>query len=249
MRNILSIAAMAIMLLLFVIAPAFALAGGSEVEPNDTRAQADSIDGLTIDGAINERDHDDWYVLQGQEGTNPTFTMTFDADTLEVDWEVFSDDEAVATQSAWGSPDSVAVQVPGTCYIHVWWWSGSGDYSIDIEPAAEGDDCAGASEVEPNDSKDLADLIDGMEIKGYMCENDEDWYKLDGQEGTNPTFTLSFDAEGLEMDWEIISDDEVIQSMTDYGSPEEITARVPGTCYLHIWWWSGEGPYKVKIEP
>jgi hypothetical protein len=184
-------------------------------------------------------------VLEGQEGTNPSFTMTFDADTLEVDWEVISDDEVVASRTDYGSPDSVTCEVPGTCYIHVWHWSGEGEYRIEINSDA----CQGDDEVEPNNDKDLADSIDGLEIDGYACANDEDWYVLEGQEGRNPTFTMTFNDEDLEVDWEVYSDDEVVASMTDWDSPEDVTCRIPGTCYIRVWWWEGEGDYKIEIEP
>jgi hypothetical protein len=250
MRIFLSIISMAFLLVIFAMAPAIAREGPDENEPNDTMAQADSIDGLTIEGKIDERDHDDWYVLEGQEGTNPTFTLTFDEDNLEIDWEIYSGEEVVATMSDWGSPESTTVEVPSTCYIHVWWWSGSGDYTIDIEPAdTTSTDCAGEDEVESNDTKDLADSISGLEINGYACENDDDWYVLEGQEGANPTFTMTFDEDTLEIDWEIYSGDEVVASALDWGSPDELSAEVPGTCYIHVWWYSGEGEYKIEIEP
>jgi hypothetical protein len=246
MRKIISISAALLLLLFFVIVPAFAGEGDDENESNDTRALADSIDGLLIEGNMDENDGDDWFVLEGQEGTHPTFTLEFDEDELEVDFEIFSGEEVAGSSAAYGSPDIVSCEVPGECYVHVWWWSGDGDYTIAINSLSQ--DCAGDDEIEPNNDKDLADSVDGMEINGYMCESDEDWFVLEGQEGTEPTFTMRFDDEELEIDWEIYSGDEVVETMSDWGSPEHVTVDVPGTCYIHVWWWSGEGEYTIEID-
>jgi hypothetical protein len=245
MKSYLSACLAAILLLLLSIAPALAKEGRDEVESNNTKDLADSVDGFVIHAEIDENDSDDWFVLQGQEGTSPSFTIDFNDDELEVDWEIYSDDDVVATSSEYGAPETLTANVPGTCYIHVWHWSGEGDYTITIETGA----CAGDSEREPNNDKDLADSIDGLEIQGYACENDHDWYVLGGQEGREPTFTMRFDDEALEVDWEVLSGDDVVASMTDWDSPEHTTVEVPGTCYIHVWWWEGEGDYTIEIEP
>lgn len=245
MRIYLSAGFAAVLLLLFTNAPALAKEGSDEVESNNTKDLADSIDGFVIHAEMDENDSDDWFVLGGQEGTSPSFTIDFDDEEMEVDWEIYSDDDVVATSSEYGAPEILTANVPGTCYIHVWYWSGEGEYTITIETGA----CAGESEVEPNNEKNLADSVDGLEIKGYACEDDEDWYVLEGQEGREPTFTMRFDDEALEVDWEVLSDDEVVASMTEWDSPEDITVEVPGTCYIHVWWWDGEGDYTIEIEP
>jgi len=109
--------------------------GESEIEPNDSREEADLIkEDLTIKGYICEED-DDWFALDGQEGQNPTFTLTFDdSGDFEVDFEIYSDDELVATGAEWDSPESLRCKVPGTCYIHVYHWEAEGEYTIEIEP-------------------------------------------------------------------------------------------------------------------
>jgi hypothetical protein len=248
MRTAIAVTAALVLFLVLALVPAIAGEGDDEVESNNTKALADSIDGLTINGHMDEDDGDDWFVLEGQEGVQPVFTIIFDADEVEVDFEVYSDDEVVGSAVDWGSGETLECHVPGTCYIHVWWWEGEGDYTIRINPKSER--CAGADEVEPNDEKDLADEVEELEIHGYICENDHDWFVLTGQEGYNPTFTIYFDDEDdLEIDFEIYSGDELVDGAYDWGSEDSVTCEVPGTCYVHVYYWSGEGEYTIEIEP
>jgi len=242
-----SIAAMFLMALLIIV-PAFAGEGPDEVESNNSMNTADSIDGFIIEGNMDEDDGVDWFVLNGQEGTNPTFTVYFDAEDLEIDFAIYSGDEQVAQALEWGTGDTITCEVPSTCYIKVWWWDGDGDYTIAINPKAS--ECEGPNEIEPNDDADNADYIESaLEINGYMCEDDDDWFQLGGQEGTNPTFTIVFDDDECEMDFEVLSDDEVVGTASGYGTDESITCRVPGTCYVHVYHWTGEGEYTIEIEP
>ncbi len=245
MRKIIPVSAAIFLLLLFTVLPAVAGEGDDEIEPNDTQELADSIDGFVIRGHMDEDDGDDWFVLAGQEGVEARFTMLFDDEELEIDWDIYSGDEVVAHQIDYGTDDSVTVEVPEEVYIHVWWWSGEGDYTIRIKP----DSCAGPDEVEPNDEMDLADPVEGLEIHGYICTDDEDWFVLDGQEGYEPTFTIYFDDEECEIDFEVYSDDELVGGAYDWGSGESIECDVPGQCYVYVYYWEGEGEYTIEIEP
>jgi hypothetical protein len=124
-------------------------------------------------------------------------------------------------------------------------YSGQGSYTITLGDAAS---CEGLDEQEPNDTIDQADDAWWDSIEGNACVDDSDWYVLDGQEGNHPTFTLSFDDENLEVDWQIFNNDQSISLNTNYGSPESVTVDVPGTCYIHVWQFSGEGPYSIGIQ-
>jgi hypothetical protein len=230
--------------------PAIAQEGPDEIESNDKMDLADSIDGFEIEGTIGPDDTDDWYVLEGQGGYYPEITLDFDDDDVEIDWEVYSDDEVVWSSYDYGAPESMReVAVRGTCYIHLWHWSGQGDYTIEITPTdVANDECAGDDEIEPNDDMDLADTISDFKIYGYMCEDDEDWFVLEGQEGRYPTFTLDFDEDEVEIDWEIYSDEDLVDDSVDYGAPEKLRPEVPGVCYIHLWQWSGEGEYTIEID-
>jgi len=253
------------LLLIFGAAPSFAGAGPDEVEPNDTMDLADQIaEALEINGNMDAKDTDDWFILGGQEGYKAEFTIIQD-EGLEVDFEIYSvadiddleDNELVGSGTGFGT-ESIVCEIPATCFIHVWHWEGSGDYTIKIKSLDAGgtvtdvtlDDYADEDydEVEPNDEQSLADEIDDLDIYGHMDIDDVDWYKLTGQEGTNPTFTILFDDEDVEMDFRIYSDDEVVGTAAEYGSGESITCEVPGTCYIEIYHWTGEGDYVMLIE-
>jgi hypothetical protein len=233
----------ALFLLLFSIAPSFAAEGYSEVEPNDSVDIADTVDGFIIQGSFSKGDNDDWFVLNGQEGENPSLAVVFDGEAMELNWEVYSDDDVVESMTGDGSPESVTVDVPGTCYVHVWRVRGKGDYTF----AISNPDCMGADEQEPNDEEILADETSEPVINGYLCPSDNDWYSITSLSG-NTTFTLSFDDETVEPDWEIYNDSEVVASSEEYGSPDTLTARITGDCYIHVWAYSGEGEYKIKVE-
>jgi len=253
MKTACSITIMSLLLLAFAIAPVIAQEGPDEWESNDTMELADEIEGYIIEAEIGDDDEDDWFMLTGQEGYNPSFTIHFDEDELEVDWEIWSDDEIVDSSVAYGSPETISTRVPGTCYIHVWWWSGEGEYWIEIEPdegeVADRDECEGPDEWEPNDDYDLADSIDELFIEGYACEDDVDWFLLEGQEGTRPTITLTYDDDECDIDLEVWSDDEVVGSLNDIESPDSDEFRIPGECWLMVTAFDGEGWYEIEIEP
>jgi len=249
MKKLISITGIFVILSIMTILPALAGEGPDEIESNNTMELADWIDGYVIRGHMDEDDGDDWYVLDGQEGYYPTFTIYFDDDEVEVDFAVYSDGEFVEDALGYGGGESITCEVPGECHVYVWWWDGEGDYRIEIDPGE--DSCAGEDEIESNDEQDLADLIeyDDMEINGYMCEDDEDWFVLEGQEGYNPTFTIYFDDEKCEIDFEIYSGEEFVDGAYGYGSEESLTCEVPGTCYVYVYYWEGEGEYIIEIEP
>jgi hypothetical protein len=253
MRTVLSAMIGILILFLFTLAPAVAQEGPDEQEPNDTMQQADSIDGFTIDGEVGRRtDQEDWYKLEGQEGTNPTITLTYDADECDIDLDVYSDDELVGSLTGTEDEDSDEFDVPGTCYLHVYAYDGHGEYTIDIEAGdnggnGHGEECQGPDEVESNDTQDLADTIDGMQIEGYACEDDDDWFMLNGQEGRHPEFTLTYDTDECDIDMDVYSDDELVGSLTGTDSPDSDRFRVPGTCYLRVYAYDGEGDYTIEI--
>ena len=241
-----------LMLLLFALIPALAQEGPDEDEPNNTRGHATSIDGLTIDGEVGRGDDDvDWYKLEGQEGYNPTITLTYDDSRCDIDLDVYNDRDLVASLTGTDSPDEDEFDIPGTCYLKVYAYDGHGEYTIDIEPGEDGggdEECQGPDEVESNDTQDLADVIDGMTIEGYACEDDVDWFKIEGLETHRPTFTLTFDDEECDVDLDVYADDELVGSLTGTSSPDSDEFRVRGDCYLKVYAYDGEGDYTIEIE-
>ncbi len=243
-------ATMAVLLLMLVIlVPAIAQEGPDEYEPNDSRRDATEIGGYEIEGEIGRRgDEDDWFVLEGQEGYYATFTIWYDEDECDIDFEVYSGHEVVATASSTDSPDSVSCEVTDECFIHVYIFEGRGDYTIEIEPV-DTSECEGPDEREPNGDRDLADLIEGYLIEGYACEGDEDWFVLDRQEGYYPYITLYYDDDECDVDMEVFSDYDSVGSLTETSSPDGDEFDVEGTCYLRVYSFSGDGWYEIEIEP
>src|SRR3990172_8946081 len=92
--------------LAFVPSPAQGQEGPDEFESNDTKEKANSISGDEILGEVGGRtDSDDWFVLEGQEGSFPEITLWYDADRCDVDMDVWSDDELVGSLTDTASPD------------------------------------------------------------------------------------------------------------------------------------------------
>jgi len=232
-------------------------AGPDEIEPNDSRRDASEIENLTFDGVICENDID-WFIMTGQEGVNPIITLNYDPTSCDIDLVVYTDYTVSNTLSSVSSPDSENFNVPGTCWIKVFSWTGAGEYSVTIEPqdqelkntgsCAVPVPCQGYSENEPNDEKDLADLITGLEIMGHACEGEDDWYVLGGQEGSGPWFELSYDPT-CDIDLEIWDNDELVGSLVEFQSSDRDQFNVEGTCYLRVWGHDSGGDYRITITP
>ena len=94
---------------------------------------ADSVGGTTINGVINGSGDVDWFYLNGQEGTNPTFTIYHD-DSNDFDFVIYSGDDEAGSAYGVSSGDSTTCNVPGKCYVKVWSSHGSGWYRIEINP-------------------------------------------------------------------------------------------------------------------
>lgn len=232
--------------------------GYDEVESNDDWDLADLITGYVIEGYACV-DDDDWFELDGQEGYYPYIELEYDDDECDIDLEVYSGSgrsrDLVDSLTSLASPDGEYFDVDDTCYIHVYAFDGEGEYWIYIEPDDDydhyyyQDDCEGPDEIEPNDDRDLADSIGSLFIEGYACEDDVDWYELEGQEGRRPEITLIYDDDECDIDLEVWSDDDVVGSLTSSSSPDWDDFRVPGTCWLKVYSFSGEGWYEIEIEP
>jgi len=224
--------------------------GLDENEPNDTMDIADSIDGFEIAGYACDGDAD-WFELTGQEGTNPTIVLYYDSDVVDVDMDIYSGDEIAGSLTSGDNPDQGTFDVPDTCYLKVYSFSGEGDYHIEILPEGgangSGSDCEGTDEHESNDTRGLADTISAMSFDGYACTGEDDWFALQGQEGTYPTFTIYYDDNTCDIDIEIYSSDDFAGSLTASSSPDTGSFDVPDTCYLRIYSASGEGAYTIEI--
>jgi len=218
------------------------LAFGQEREPNNQKTQADPITALNFHGVMASSSDIDWFVLNGQEGSNPTFTITH-APSVDFDVEIYSDNNTVGRAVGSNSGDSVTCQVPGKCFVKVWSSRGSGPYQIAIR--------AKSDEREPNDQKSQADRIakTQYEINGTIANaGDVDWFALDGQEGNHPTFVITH-APSVDFDLEVYSDNNSVGRATGSNSPDRVTCDVPGKCFLKVWSCRGTGEYQIEIQP
>ncbi len=214
---------------------------GSEIEINDRREIANPISVPTITGSLDENDTVDWFVLAGQEGTRPTFTITHDAN-CNFDFEVYSDEAMVGRATGTASPDSIACSVPGRCFVKVWRVSGSGRYTLSINPRGVED-----MEREPNNDRSSATLARSMLLRGGLSEGDaEDWFELDGQEGTRPTFTINHDA-NCNFDFEVYNGNDLVGRANGTGQSDRVTGFVPGRCFVRVLRVSGSGNYTIAI--
>lgn len=248
MKNLFSLSIQILFILAFAIFPVYAQEGPDEIEPNDFMEEADEIIDMTAYAEIGfDDDFEDWFVVYGLESGLYSFTVDFDDELVEVDWEIICNDKVVASSDEYGAPEVLQANVSGDVYIHAWRWSGDGFYSIEIHNMND-NPCQGVDEVEPNDDIESVDYIEKFTISGYSCDGDHDWFMIENLEGETPTFILTFDDETVEVDWEIMSGDTPITSSVSYGSDDRISGEIDDTCYIHVWNWSGEGTYTIQIK-
>lgn len=107
-----------------------------------------------------------------------------------------------------------------------------------------------SSEQEPNDTKSIADPVNGGVIRGEIGRNGDriDWFRLSGDEGVHPTFTLTYDnAKGTDLDLYVYNVNEKVgDTVSQTRSPESVTCAVPGTCYLRVYAYRGAASYTIN---
>ncbi len=239
----------ALLLMFIILAPALAQEGPDEVEPNDSREDATEISGYEIEGEVGrDGDDDDWFVLEGQEqkGHYAGFTIRYDDEVCDIDFEVYSDGDLIGTADARESPESIFCSIPDTCYIHVFAYEGHGEYTIEIEPI-DLEECQGPDEVEPNHELEIADGIDRNLIEGYACPGDVDWFILDELDWPDSIFTLYYDETLCDIDLTVYNDDEMVGSLDSISSPDSDAFYVQGQCRIMVEAFEGEGEYRIEI--
>jgi len=229
--------------------------GADENEPNDSRSRANTITEETFDGIICE-DDEDWFTFDFGRNESDYYTVILhhDDDDADLDIEVFSDQEEMGSLISVSSPDEDEFHIEDDLYIRVYSYSGSAEYWVEVYPS-DGDtisrsgDCEGPSENEPNDELEDADIISGLTIRGYACEDDIDFFLLAGQEGYHPTITLYYNDNLCDIDCLVWSLDEVAGELTGVSSPDSDNFHLPDLGILAVYSYSGEGDYTIEIEP
>lgn len=216
---------------------------GVELESNNSRALANRTRSMTLTGRLDENDTEDWFVLEGQEGTQPAITLSH-GEGMNFDMEVYSDDMLVCSARGAENTETVACNVPGRCYVRIVRISGAGNYTVRVQR-----DGGTYSEQEPNDDRSMANLVRNLVIEGSLsAEDGDDWFELGGQEGNAPSFTLRHGA-NANFDFEVYSGDVLVCRGTGTGASETLRCNVPGRCFVHVWRVSGEGSYTLTIDP
>lgn len=220
-------------------------------EPNNERQQATYIQRMVIRDQLDEYDSVDWFALNGQEGDYPNFTLVHEAGS-NFDFEVYSDQNLIGRANSTTGQDTFSGHVPGRCYLRVWRVSGSGSYTILIargQPGpmpAESQSNTGA-ETEPNNSRATANKTNLRLIQGSLNQGDqEDWFILGGQQGSNPTFTITHDA-GCDFDFDVYDNDTLVASATGTNPQDSISCRVQGKCFIRVYRVAGNGNYQIRF--
>ncbi len=229
--------------------------GADEDEPNDSRSRANTITEESFDGIICE-DDEDWFTFDFGRNTSDYYTVVLhhDDDDADLDIEVFSDREEVGSLMGVSSPDEEEFEIEDDLFIRVYSYSGNAEYWVEVYPS-DGDtirssgDCEGPSENEPNDELTDADVISGLTIRGYACEDDIDFFLLAGQEGYHPTITLYYNDNLCDIDCLVWSLDEVAGELDSVSSPDSDNFHLPEIGILAVFAYSGEGDYTIEIEP
>lgn len=227
----------------------FAGQGSSEKEPNNEKKLYDLVKSLSINGILDSKDTIDWYLLGGQEGTKAKFTITHPS-SCDFDFEVFSEDQSTGRALGIHSGDNLTSVIPGSCYVRVWRVKGNGSYTIKINPIKGGPPPRVGKQIEnePNNTKNLADPCNDMTINGTLdSTRDIDWFYLKGQEGLNPTFTITH-ATTIDIDFEIFSDGKSVGRALGTKTGDKISCKVPGKCYIKVWSANGFGNYFINIK-
>ena len=190
-----------VLLVAFADAPSIAQQGPDEWESNDTRRNANPIDGFEIRGEIGDRHgEDDWFYLEGQEGDYPSFLFDpYPSARGGIAYEIYDDYDLVwQSHSRFGHfgpsreyGSRLSFRIEATCYIHVNCSGERTEYMIDIAPGS----CSGPDESEPNGRRQDADSITELEIEGFICDDEEDWFVLEGEQGSHMTFTINSEAD------------------------------------------------------
>ena len=100
---------------------------------------------------------------------------------------------------------------------------------------------------EPNDHRHQATPTAETIVRGTLQGGDVDWYRLAGQEGTHPSFTIEHPA-GADFDFEVYNGHDLVGRAVGTSSGDTISCIVPGACYLKVWCYSGSGEYRIHIR-
>ncbi len=135
MKSTFTLVVLFVILLSFPVMRSFAQDIPFEVEPNDTREQAQEC--WYVSGEIGvDGDVEDWYKVSGLDPEEyVSFNLVYDTELQRIDFEVYSDTNVIATTVFAESNSIVSTLVPGQCYVRVLATNGQGVYQLYADQA------------------------------------------------------------------------------------------------------------------
>jgi hypothetical protein len=92
-----------------------------------------TVSGLSFNGYMTGPGDTDWLTLGGQEGTNPNICISHQPG-VDFDIEVYNDGQMVCRNDGMETYSCCRANTPGRAQVKVWSHSGSGNYTITIQP-------------------------------------------------------------------------------------------------------------------
>ena len=113
--------------------------------------------------------------------------------------------------------------------------------------------CSGSyrcgSEVEPNESRQLATSITATNVYGCMMNyQDVDWFKIDCAVGDFPTFILNHDKK-VSFNIELYVDGALAATGTAGDGDVILQTKITENTYVRVWPVNGTGYYHLEIVP
>jgi uncharacterized protein (DUF2141 family) len=253
----------------------------TDQEPNDERQQAISLGkGKTVSGHLgyqywDDRDTEDWYEVKVSSKSTVNFTVQPFGDLSMRYITLYQGDAEKGSQ--WIDRNLVTLKLEnveaGTYYVRVNHGGGQGYYFLafdsklgsvtPLDPLPADEDNGVPTDPNPGNTWQESDqIVGGQNADGGMNEQKKDaWYKVVVAKDGTAHFTISLDSKldiGF-MELCYLDKEQKPQrrynNYLDAGPGEKKTLSVndlaPGTYYLHISRWSGDGKYNLayRFEP
>ncbi|GHV10795.1 hypothetical protein FACS1894219_00900 [Clostridia bacterium] len=236
--------------------------GDFEIEKNDVKESATPIGSKTLIGNLRSKDDIDWYKITFKTDGNVSFTFKHENLIGFEFWKVElcdSDTKTISSINVRGnevSLNSIANYVAkGTYYIKVKASSyDATDYKLTVNYTPN----SGDFEIENNDTKENATLIDNNALIGNLSsKEDVDWYKFTLVADGKVSFTFKHEnLIGFEF-WKVeLSDSEsnIIASINVRGNDVTLNSTanyiIKGTYYVRVRASSYDAAdYKLTIVP
>jgi len=92
-----------------------------------------TVSGLSFNGYMTGPGDTDWLTLGGQEGTNPTVCLSHQGG-VDFDVAVYNDGNMACQNDSLDTRSCCRANTPGSVRVKVWSVTGSGNYTVTIQP-------------------------------------------------------------------------------------------------------------------